>query len=203
MSLSDVSRVPSLIRLLLCLAAAGLAPRAVSAADHESSAGDAVPGRPSIVSLLQQAAQWTPLLEAVGKSSLSLDGLIRPEQLGIEVDVEAEASNNQIEAFNHNRVQILSGNSLRRKFSLFTDLNIHIHVSPAAPPHDAAPDEESAESSIDETAPELDDAALKKQRKQQLRRLKKEFQRMDADGDGQISWKEFRAATEHRADAEE
>jgi hypothetical protein len=83
--------------------------------------------------LFQHLDGLSQLLDKPGQSNLSLRGLVQPERLGIEVT--GEASNNQIEALNANRVEVLSGNTVHQKFSLLGDLNIHIHVT-RIPPHE-------------------------------------------------------------------
>lgn len=170
-------------------------------------------------SLLRDIETVTRLVGHLKNSDLSLEGLIQPETMPVEFS--AEASNNQVEAFTGNRVQVLSGNS--NSVSVLSNLNIsfHIHIS-----SDGAPggDEGKVSKPIRGRGTTGSDKVKKPGGAEtraansagkpvkgvksarpgpgKIRDLREEFDALDADGDGVITWKEYREAWKRQRQAQ-
>lgn len=184
--------------LYCCIAAVAWMPTMGTAEetsqDTVEETSESAPVTPTRLSaILKNVGPLSALLEAAGRSGLSLKGLVQPEKLGFDLGVLGEASNNQVDALNHNRVNVLSGNSLKRSYNLFGEL--HIHVTLPSLPQDGPPPELSVKPKPVQTGA---DKPGTKQKQRELERLRKEFEALDSDGDGQISWDEFRAGRQSK-----
>jgi hypothetical protein len=169
--------------------------------------------------ILKHAETLTRLLELLKNSDLSLKGLIQPETMPVELS--AEASNNQVEAFNGNRAQILSGNT--NSVSVLSNLNIQVRInisSDGAPGGDkravskpdrgrgtAGPDKVKKSRGSEKSAAEPAGKPAKEGKSVRpdpasVRDLREEFDALDADGDGVITWREYREAWKRQREAQ-